>query len=462
MLFLASLVVGVVLGLFVSVGLQRALSPEQAPAQGAADPATAAAQRSPDGSSGLDAEERHTIELFKEASRSVAFITTQVERVDYWSRNVFEVPAGSGSGFLWDDKGHVVTNFHVVQNSDSQKVALGAATFEAETVGTARDQDLAVLRIKAPGQKLVPIKLGTSSGLSVGQKVYAIGNPFGFDYSLTQGIVSALGRTIQSPSSATIFDVIQTDAAINMGNSGGALIDAKGRLVGINSAILSPSSGNIGIGFTIPVNLAASIMRSLIETGKVSRGYLGIVPSSATDELNEQLGVAKGTRGVVIAEVIPDSPAEKAGLLRTDFVLSINDRVISSPEELRLTVAQMLPGSMVKIKIMRDGKEKSIDLPLGQLTENPKELFTGVNVDPLTEETRRSLGISRRINGLVVTDVAEDSPFHDNFSANMVIMEINRQPVTDLATAKTLVKTGRNLLAVYDQGGARIIVITVQ
>jgi serine protease Do/serine protease DegQ len=122
----------------------------------------------------------------------------------------------------------------------------------------------------------------------------------------------------------------------------------------------------------------------------------------------------------------------------------------------------MLPGSMVKIKIMRDGKEKSIDLPLGQLTENPKELFTGVNVDPLTEETRRSLGISRRINGLVVTDVAEDSPFHDNFSANMVIMEINRQPVTDLATAKTLVKTGRNLLAVYDQGGARIIVITVQ
>jgi serine protease Do/serine protease DegQ len=203
-------------------------------------------------------------------------------------------------------------------------------------------------------------------------------------------------------------------------------------------------------------------MRSLIETGKVSRGYLGIVPSSATDELNEQLGVAKGTRGVVIAEVIPDSPAEKAGLLRTDFVLSINDRVISSPEELRLTVAQMLPGSMVKIKIMRDGKEKSIDLPLGQLTENPKELFTGVNVDPLTEETRRSLGISRRINGLVVTDVAEDSPFHDNFSANMVIMEINRQPVTDLATAKTLVKTGRNLLAVYDQGGARIIVITVQ
>jgi serine protease Do/serine protease DegQ len=298
----------------------------------------------------------------------------------------------------------------------------------------------------------------------VGDVVFAVGNPLDIGQTVTMGIVSAKNRRSVHilDDNKGYEDFIQTDAAINMGNSGGALIDAKGRLVGINSAILSPSSGNIGIGFTIPVNLAASIMRSLIETGKVSRGYLGIVPSSATDELNEQLGVAKGTRGVVIAEVIPDSPAEKAGLSRTDFVLSINDRVIGSPEELRLTVAQMLPGSIAKIKIMRDGKEKSIEVPLGQLTENPKALFTGVNVDTLTDETRRSLGISRRINGLIVTEVAEDSPFHDNFSANMVIMEINRQPVTDLATARTLVKTGRNLLAVYDQGGARIIVVTVQ
>ena len=271
LLFLGSLAVGVVLGLLVSTGLQRALSPSSAPPEAEPDSATAAAQRTIATSAGLDVEERHTIELFKDASRSVAFITTQVERVDYWSRNVFEVPSGSGSGFLWDDLGHVVTNFHVVQDSDSQKVTLGDVEYEARTVGVARDQDLAVLRIDAPRGKLVPLRLGTSAGLLVGQKVYAIGNPFGLDFTLTTGIVSALGRTIQSVSNATIFDVIQTDAAINPGNSGGPLLDSGGRLVGVNTAIYSPSGASAGIGFAVPVDTVSRIVPELIAHGRVVR-----------------------------------------------------------------------------------------------------------------------------------------------------------------------------------------------
>ena len=165
-----------------------------------------------------------------------------------------EIPRGTGSGFVWDDRGHVVTNFHVVQDGDSAKVTLGQDDYPAKVVGVARDQDLAVLLIEAPREKLVPIKVGTSSRLQVGQKVFAIGNPFGLDYSLTNGIVSALGRTIQGVSGATIFDVIQTDAAINPGNSGGPLLDSAGRLIGVNTAIYSPSGASAGIGFAVPVD----------------------------------------------------------------------------------------------------------------------------------------------------------------------------------------------------------------
>ena len=302
------------LGLFVSIGLQRALSPSSEPPQAAADPATAAAQRSPDTSSGLDPEERHNIQLFKDASRSVAFITTQVERMDYWSRNVFEVPAGSGSGFVWDDRGHVVTNFHVVQDSDSQKVTLGDASYDAKTVGFARDQDLAVLQIDAPRDKLAPIRLGTSAGLQVGQKVYAIGNPFGLDFTLTTGIVSALGRTIQSVSNATIFDVIQTDAAINPGNSGGPLLDSGGRLIGVNTAIYSPSGASAGIGFAVPVDTVSRIVPELIAHGRVVRPVIGV---AFDDRLGAAVTRRLGVEGVLIREVYEGTGAAAAGLQGT-------------------------------------------------------------------------------------------------------------------------------------------------
>jgi S1-C subfamily serine protease len=373
LLFLGSLAVGVVLGLFVSTGLQRALSPSTESPQGAApDAATAAAQRAIAGSPGLDAEERHTIDLFKDASRSVAFITTRVEQVDYWTRNVFQVPAGSGSGFLWDDRGHVVTNFHVVQDSDSQRVLLGDVEYEARTVGAARDQDLAVLRIDAPRAKLVPIRLGTSAGLQVGQKVYAIGNPFGLDFTLTTGIVSALGRTIQSVSNATIFDVIQTDAAINPGNSGGPLLDSAGRLIGVNTAIYSPSGASAGIGFAVPVDTVSRIVPELIAHGRVVRPVMGV---TFDDRLSVAVTRRLGVEGVLIRDVYEGTGAAAAGLQGTqvdrrgrvipgDVVQEIDGKPVRSTSDLLGRLGSYKPGDTVTLTAWRDGQARKVQVRL--------------------------------------------------------------------------------------------------
>ncbi|HEY8232384.1 MAG TPA: trypsin-like peptidase domain-containing protein [Vicinamibacteria bacterium] len=381
--FFVSLALGIVLGLVVSTGMQRALSPssappeaappQAAPPQAAADPAIAAAQRAADTSSGLDTEERHTVQLFKEASRSVAFITTQVQREDYWSRNVLEVPAGSGSGFVWDDRGHVVTNFHVVQDSDSQKVTLGDATFDAKTVGFARDQDLAVLRIQAPSEKLVPIRLGTSASLQVGQKVYAIGNPFGFDYTATNGIVSALGRTIRSPSNASIFDVIQTDAAINMGNSGGPLLDSGGRLIGVNTAIYSPSGASAGIGFAVPVDTVSRIVPELIAHGRVVRPVMGV---GFDEQLSAAVTRRLGVEGVLIRQVYEGTGADSAGLAGTqvdrrgrvipgDVIQDIDGKSVRSTSDLLGRLGSYKPGDTVTLTAFRDGKARKVQVKLG-------------------------------------------------------------------------------------------------
>jgi S1-C subfamily serine protease len=369
--FLASLAVGVVLGLFVSAGLQRALSPSPR-APEAAPEATSVAQRPVAPAPGLDAEERHTIDLFKEASRSVAFITTRVEQVDYWTRNVFEVPAGSGSGFVWDELGHVVTNFHVVQDSDSQKVMLGDVEYDARTVGAARDQDLAVLRISAPRDKLVPLRLGTSVGLQVGQKVYAIGNPFGLDFTLTTGIVSALGRTIQSASNATIFDVIQTDAAINPGNSGGPLLDSGGRLIGVNTAIYSPSGASAGIGFAVPVDTVSRIVPELIAHGRVVRPRMGV---GFDDRLSAAVTRRLGVEGALIREVYEGTAAAAAGIEGTrvdrrggvipgDVVQEIDGKPVRSVSDLLGRLGSYKPGDTVTLTVWREGRTRKIPLRL--------------------------------------------------------------------------------------------------
>jgi S1-C subfamily serine protease len=370
LLFLGSLLLGVLLGLFVSTGLQRALSPASPRAE--AEPA-AVAPRAVAARGDLDPEERHTIEIFKEASRSVAYITTQVRQVDFWTRNVFEVPQGTGSGFVWDDGGHVVTNFHVVQDADSAKVTIGVAEYDATIVGFSRDQDVAVLKIPAPRDTLVPIRVGTSNDLLVGQKVYAIGNPFGLDFSLTTGIVSALGRTIQGVSGATIFDVIQTDAAINPGNSGGPLLDSGGRLIGMNTAIYSPSGASAGIGFAVPVDTVSRIVPELIAHGHVIRPTLGVsLDPRLSDYVTQRLGV----EGVLILGVSRGGGAAAAGLEGTsvdrrgtvipgDVVQEIDGKPVKSNSDLLGRLGAYRPGDTVTLTVWRDGKTRKVRVRLG-------------------------------------------------------------------------------------------------
>lgn len=370
---------------------------------------------------------------------------------------------GLGSGVIVTADGYILTNNHVVEGADELKVSLSDdREFTAKVIGTDPKTDIAVVKIEAT--KLPIVTLADSDKLRVGDVVFAVGNPLGVGQTVTMGIVSAKGRTVPGLMDEVggYQSFIQTDAAINMGNSGGALIDAKGRLVGINSAILSPTRGNIGIGFAIPTNLAASIMNSLIETGAVSRGYLGIFTDSITPDVAEQLGLDKDTHGAFITDISSDSPAEKIGLKRNDAVIAVNDRPVTSSDDLRLTIAQMMPGTAVKLKLMRDGKEKTISVTLGKLTENPNELFAGVTVKALTNEDRRRLNIESRIDGLLVTAVADDSPYHESLIANMVIMEINRTPVTDLAAARSLVRPDRNLVAFYYRNAVRIVVLNAE
>ena len=273
---------------------------------------TAPAYNVPPLPAGLNEQERAVIQLFENAAPSVAYITTSRFRQDYWSRNVMEIPQGSGSGFVWSKDGHIITNYHVLQGADKAKVTLSdQSTWDAKLVGAAPEKDLAVLKIEAPRKTLRPIPVGSSYNLLVGQSAYAIGNPFGLDHTLTTGIISALGREIQSVSGTPIRDVIQTDAAINPGNSGGPLLNSSGQLIGVNTAIYSPSGASAGIGFSIPVDVVSWVVPELIEHGHLMRPSLGI--EIATAKTTERLGL----NGALIIEVIKGSTAEKAGLQPT-------------------------------------------------------------------------------------------------------------------------------------------------
>ncbi|HHM11936.1 MAG TPA: trypsin-like serine protease [Planctomycetaceae bacterium] len=263
----------------------------------------------------LAADEKATIELFEQSSPAVVHITTRAIERDFFE--LWEVEKGTGSGFIWDEQGHIVTNYHVVREGNRFIVGtFDHSTFEAELVGAAPDKDLAVLRLKAPAAKLaslVPLPLGTSADLRVGQKTFAIGNPFGLDYTLTTGIVSALGRVIRSQSGRRIRNVIQTDAAINPGNSGGPLLDSAGRLIGVNTAIYSPSGAYAGIGFAIPVDTVRRVVPQLIEHGRLIRPGLNV--DWAPDGLLRRWRIP--VQGVLVINVARGSTAEKAGLRPT-------------------------------------------------------------------------------------------------------------------------------------------------
>ena len=257
----------------------------------------------------LGANEQSTIDVFSKFSRSVVHITSLETHRDRMTLDVTEIPQGTGSGFVWDQDGHIVTNFHVVANGDRASVTLNDnSTYPATIVGTAPDKDIAVLHIDAPPQKLLPLPIGQSATLKVGQTVLAIGNPFGLDQTLTTGVVSGLGREIKSVTQHPIFDVIQTDASINPGNSGGPLLDSSGRLIGINTAIYSPSGANAGIGFAVPVDTVNAIVPQLLKYGKITRPGLGINP------LSDQIAMQNGIDGVVISSVMPGGAADAAGL----------------------------------------------------------------------------------------------------------------------------------------------------
>lgn len=322
----------------------------------------------------LAADEQSTIDLFKKLSPSVVYITTLTERMNVWTRDVTQVPQGTGSGFIWDDAGHIVTNYHVVKGASAAKVTLNDhSTYDAELVGVAPNQDLAVLKIGAPRDKLHQIPwVGRSSDLQVGQKVYAIGDPFGLDQTLTTGIISALGRTIESVAGTPIDNAIQTDAAINPGNSGGPLLDSSGRLIGVNTAIYSPSGASAGIGFAIPVDNVNRIVPQLIKTGKVARPDLGAV---FDERLNESVVEQTGMTGALVLGINPGSPAEAAGLKPTqrvggrirlgDMIDGIDGKRIRSVADLNAELERHNSGDKITLGVQREGKHVDVPVTLG-------------------------------------------------------------------------------------------------
>ena len=317
----------------------------------------------------LGADEQATIDVFGKFSRSVVHVTSLATRRDRITMDVTEIPQGTGSGFVWDQEGHIVTNFHVVQEGDRANVTLNdGSTYPATIIGTTADKDIAVLHIDAPASKLLPLPIGQSANLKVGQKVLAIGNPFGLDQTLTTGVISGLGREIKSVSGRPISDVIQTDASINPGNSGGPLLDSSGRLIGINTAIYSPSGANAGIGFAVPVDTVNQIVPQLMKFGKITRPGLGI------SILADQTAAQKRIDGVVIVQVVPGGAAEQAGLEGAkssqgipqinDVIVAIDGIEIHRANDLYKVLDNHKVGDSIQVTLENHGKRRDAKVTL--------------------------------------------------------------------------------------------------
>ncbi len=311
-------------------------------------------------------DEERTIRLFEESSPSVCFITTKAIRRSFWSYG--EVESGSGSGFIWDQDGHVITNFHVINGANTSSISItlsNGQTYDASVVGFEKEKDIAVLKIDAPASELHPIRVGSSQNIRVGQSVYAIGNPFGLDQTLTTGVVSALDREIRSQAGVPIKGAIQTDAAINPGNSGGPLLDSQGELIGVNTSIYSPSGASAGIGFSIPVDVVRYVVGDVIRYGEVRRPVLGA-----------DLRQVGRIEGLVVYTVDQGGEAARAGLkgvsqdqrgryIFGDVLVGINDRPVRTTSDLYLELEKYEPGDMVQLNIVRGNQQSKLEVRLG-------------------------------------------------------------------------------------------------
>ena len=390
---------------------------------------------------------------------------------------------GMGSGVIVSADGYVLTNNHVVNGADVIKVSLNdGRELTAKVVGTDPQADLAVVKVDA--KDLPAVTFADSDKAEVGDRVLAVGNPFGIGQTVTSGMVSALGRATLG---LDYEDFIQTDAAINPGNSGGALVDTQGRLLGINTAILSRSGGSQGIGFAIPANLARNVMEQLVATGKVSRGYIGVNVQDVTPALAENFKL-KANDGALVAEVVPGSPAAKSGLESGDVVTKLNGKPVSDARHLKLSVANLAPGTGVPLEIVRDGRTKTLDLKVGE-RPGEKELarasnrglrnhsdsaakpsagddegvLNGVGVADLDRNARRQFNIPATVRGALVTQVEPNSAAASaGLQAGDIIQEINRQPVAAADEAVKLTEkteSKKTLLRVWNPSGTRYVVV---
>ena len=316
----------------------------------------------------LGADEQATIDIFKRFHHSVVHVTSLTKQMNAFTMNVAEVPQGLGSGFVWDQDGHIVTNFHVIGEGNAASVTLDdGTTYPAKLVGAAPDKDLAVLKIDAPPQKLVPLPIGTSSNLQVGQKVLAIGNPFGLDQTLTTGVISGLGREIEGIV-RPLHDMIQTDASINPGNSGGPLLDSSGRLIGINTAIKSPSGGSAGIGFAVPVDTINQIVPQLLKYGKVIRPTMGLAI------VRDEVAAEHHIDGVIVYSVTDGGPAAKAGIvglrasdngiLLGDIIVAADGQAVHRSADLYNVLDNHKVGDEIEVTLVNGGAKRTVKLTL--------------------------------------------------------------------------------------------------
>jgi serine protease Do len=374
-----------------------------------------------------------------------------------------------GSGVIVSPDGYILTNHHVIKNADKIKVILSDhREFDGKVIGTDPKTDLAVIKIEA--QDLPTISWGDSDSLRVGEIVIAIGNPYRLGHTVTMGIVSAVGRA--NVGIADYEDFIQTDAAINPGNSGGALVNARGELVGINTAIFSTTGGYQGIGFAIPSNMARRVMKSLIEKGRVIRGWLGVSIQPITPELARQFHLEE-ERGSLVADVFEGSPAEKGGIMRGDVIIEYDGKRVDEPYYLRNMVASTPPGTEVEIKVIRDGRIETLWVTIGELPSEAREergagmyenALRGVSVQELTPELYKEMGIPERIRGVIISDIEPDSPAATRLRKDDVILEINRKAISSVeeyeAVVSKIKKDEDILLLIYRNGSTLFVTVS--